>query len=164
MFQIHHNQVCQKIIATLIENLFCNQMKKINKISKFQQAIFCLTQITPRINTAYKHNERLHNKATKSVVTEKHFKQDILQILSSEFEESIRKQRPFTINFCFTAPVQKLFLNPSPALSNKWNPSQYVSTGSFNLNKSMTSFRESNTLSRRSSPFNLGFNSRLEFR
>lgn len=138
MFQILENQV---LIRTF-HAIYCEcQKNHLIIFPYFQQTLFCLTQITPRINSVYIKNDKFHTKATvqalnKSQKSIKSLKQDFIEIIRCEFKNSIENKRKFTFDLHLSAPLKKW--NVFPTTSSFWNSSNYVSTGSFNLNKTST--------------------------
>ncbi|XP_070504486.1 ATP-dependent zinc metalloprotease YME1L isoform X2 [Chironomus tepperi] len=105
-----------------------------------QQAIlFHLTNLTPRINKkCVKHQNSSETKSRKINQIEKSAyitcKSDLLEIITKEFRDSIEYNR----NFTFNVDLNKSNKSFNKTSSVAWNPTQYVSTGSFETNKNIS--------------------------
>lgn len=66
-------------------------------------------------------------------------KNDLLELLKSEFKESTKHKRQFTFDVNFNSPIEKILIKTSTV----WSPSHcYISSGSFNLDKNSPAFSE----------------------
>lgn len=98
--------------------------------------------MTPRLNKVYVRREKFHNHNNKSQKSEivslantiNTLKNDLLDVLRKEFKESVKDKRKFSFDMRFNNPLDKVLLTTS----NLWNPTSYVSSGSFNMDKNFT--------------------------
>jgi DNA gyrase/topoisomerase IV subunit A len=100
-----------------------------------QQAIlFHLSNLTPRLNKVCLRRE---NKQSKKEIAElettiETLRNDLVQLLKSEFKESAKHKRDFTFDINFNNSFDKVQIKSSTV----WSPtSPYISSGSFNLDK-----------------------------
>lgn len=125
-----HNQV-KNIFDLTIQNLLTSFSYDINK----QQAIlFHLSNLTPRLNKVCLRRE---SKQTKKEIAEietslKSLRNDLVDMLKTEFSESAKHRRDFAFNIDLSKPIEKVQIKSS----NVWSSiSPYTSFGSFNLDK-----------------------------
>jgi hypothetical protein len=108
----------------------------------FQQAVlFHLTNLTPRLNKACSKHQKASDKAKRSnelFTTYITFKDDHqCEVIRKDLCESIEYNRKFTFNISFNSQIEKMLSRTGPKTS-AWNVKNplFVSTGSFDLNKS----------------------------
>lgn len=119
-------------------------VQNINHSIHNQQAVlFHLSSLTPRLNKACGKHNKTNSKSKKSNELETTaayitFKDDPLEIIAKNFRDSIEhNNKRFTFNFNLKGSIEKIFVKSS--VTNTWsskNLPQFVSTGSFDLNKS----------------------------
>lgn len=93
--------------------------------------MFHLSNLTPRLNKACLRRE---NKQTKKEIAEietslKSLRNDLIDLLSTEFRESAQHKRQFSFNVDLSQPIEKVQIKSSTV----WSP--WISKGSFNLDR-----------------------------
>jgi hypothetical protein len=110
-------------------------------INKQQAILFHLSNLTPRLN---KVCQRRENKQTKKEIAEietslQSLRNDLVDLLVTEFKESSKHRREFTFNVDLSKPIDKVQIRSSTVWSSA---SPYISSGSFNLDKLQSTFPE----------------------
>lgn len=107
--------------------------------------MFHLSNLTPRLNKVYLKREKSSSKTKRNDEIDKlssslvSLRNDLVELLKSEFKESANNNRNFTFDFNFSNSLDKILIKTSSV----WQTSNsYVSSGSFNLDKNSTAFTD----------------------
>ncbi|CRK98631.1 CLUMA_CG012098, isoform A [Clunio marinus] len=120
-------------------------MQNLNHSIHNQQALlFHLSNLTPRLNKVPLKQEKSNNNRTqkKDVVAKSlaSLRNDLLELLKTEFRDSATLKRKFTFDINFSNRLENILIKTSTV----WSPSNvYISSGSFQLDKNSSVFTES---------------------
>lgn len=114
-------------------------------LAKQQALLFHLSNLTPRLNKVVAKSESVNKKSKKNEQVETlsslvSLRNDLVELLTTEFKESAKHNKQFSFNVSFTNPLDKILIKTSSA----WTPSHcYISSGSFNTDKNTPAFSQS---------------------